>query len=213
VTHAHVTRSGIALTFALMLLTPPGSAGAACGGVQRAYPAKEDGRRFAPPLAIGDSVMLGAVGHLARAGLEVDARGCRQMREGLALMRRRRRAGTLPSRVVIALGANWTVRPGELRAALRIAGRRRLLVLVTPRESGGGSGPDAGVMRRVARRFPRRVRLLDWVRRSAGHPGWFAGDGLHLSHSGRRAFARFLRRATRWEPPVSPGRRRGASGG
>ena len=207
----HVTALCVALLFALTLAKPPDRAGAACGGVRTAYPPPKKDRRFAPPLAIGDSVMLGAVPQLARAGLEVNTRGCRQMTEGLRVMRARRRSGTLPSRVVIALGANWTVRFAEIRAAMRVAGRRRLVVLVTPRESGGGESGDAWAMRRAARRFPRRVRLLDWVRFSHGRGGWFGGDGLHLTGSGARAFARLLRRSTRMRPPVRAPRRRGAA--
>jgi hypothetical protein len=211
VTRVHVAARVLGLVFALTLWAPPERASAACGEVRTAYPPKQE-RRWAPPLAIGDSVMLGAVPQLARAGLEVNTRGCRQMSEGLRLLRRRRRT-FLPSRVVIALGANWAVRYGELRAAMRVVGRRRLLVLVTPREPGGGQSGDAWAMRRAARRFPRRVRLLDWVRHSRGHSGWFAGDGLHLSHSGARAYARLLGRATRMRPPVSRARRRGAGSG
>ena len=211
VTRVHLTACCLGLVFVLALWAPPEPAGAACGGAQTAYPAKRPGRQFAPPLAIGDSVMLGAVQQLARAGLEVNARGCRQLSEGMRLIFKRRRAGTLPSRVVIALGANWTVSYRELRAALRLVGERRLLVLVTPRELGGGESGDAWAMRRLARRFPRRVRLLDWVRFSRGHGGWFAGDGLHLSLSGRVAFVRLLRRAKGFVPPT--GRRRAAAGG
>jgi hypothetical protein len=210
VTRVHVAARVLGLVFALTLLAPSAEAGAACGGVRTAYPAKKKGRKYAPPLAIGDSVMLGAVPQVARAGLEVNTRGCRQMSEGLRLIRARRRSGFLPSRVVIALGANWTVTYREIRAAMRAVGKRRLLVLVTPRESGGGESRDAWAMRRAARRFPKRVRVLDWVRVSRGKRGWFAGDGLHLSASGARAFARLLHRATRFSPP---GRRRGAARG
>jgi hypothetical protein len=209
-TRVRVAARVLGLVFAMTLTAPPERASAGCGGVRTAYPPKER-RHFAPPLVVGDSVLLGAVREVARAGLEVDTRGCRQMSEGLRVLRARRRT-FLPSRVVIALGANWSVRYAEVRAAMRIVGRRRLLVLVTPRESGGRAGRDARVMRKVARRFPRRVRLLDWVRFSRGHPGWFAGDGLHLSVRGARAFARLLHRATRMEPPLRA-RRRGASRG
>jgi hypothetical protein len=212
VTRVHVAAWALGLVFALTLWAPPDQASAACGGVRTAYPPKKRDRRWAPPLAVGDSVMLGAVPEVARAGLEVNTRGCRQMSEGLRLLRARRRS-FLPSRVVIALGANWSVRYGEIRAAMRIVGRRRLLVLVTPRESGGGESGDAWAMRRAARRFPKRVRVLDWVRRSRGRAGWFAGDGLHLSRQGARAYARLLGRATRMRPPVSRARRRGAARG
>src|SRR3954463_2039543 len=38
------------------------------------------------PLAVGDSVMLGAADRLAGVGFEGDARGCRQMGQGAALL-------------------------------------------------------------------------------------------------------------------------------
>lgn len=65
-TLVHRAASGVALMFALTLATPPDLAGAACGGVRTEYPPKEE-RRFAPALAIGDSVMLGAVPQTARS--------------------------------------------------------------------------------------------------------------------------------------------------
>src|SRR4051794_4507534 len=58
------------------------------------------------PLAIGDSVMLGAADRLAAAGFEVDARGCRQMSQGLDILAQRR---TLPRVVIVALGTNWVI--------------------------------------------------------------------------------------------------------
>jgi hypothetical protein len=146
------------------------------------------------------------VAELSRAGFEVDVRGCRQMREGLHVLRARRRAGTLPRVVVVALGANWVIHMSEIRQALAILGRERVLGLVTPRESGGGSGSDAGVIRAAVRRYPNRVRVLDWVRYSAGHGGWFAGDGLHLGPGGARGLTRLLSRVLRLAPRVVPER-------
>jgi len=38
------------------------------------------------------------------------------------------------------------------------------------------------------------VRVLDWVRRSAGRDDWFASDGVHLgSRAGIRAYTSLLR--------------------
>jgi len=51
------------------------------------------------------------------------------------------------------------------------------------------------VVRAAGRRFPDRVRVLDWVRHSAGRRGWFAGDGIHLGSSGAAGLARLMRRA------------------
>ncbi len=161
---------------------------AGCGGVRHAAPAgrMEPARR--PPLAIGDSTMLLAVRPLARAGFETNARGCRQMSEGLALLARLRHERRLARLVLVHLGANAGVRAGEIVRALRILGPRRILVLVTPRP-----GRDARVIRAAGRRWPRRVRILDWVREHAGHPGWFSGDGLHLSDRGVAAFVALCR--------------------
>jgi hypothetical protein len=144
-----------------------------------------------PPFAIGDSVMLGAADALARAGIKVDARGCRQMGDGVDILTRRKRKRRLPRVVIVALGTNWVVTRADTRRALRILGPRQKLVLVTPRSSADAG--DARRMRRVARNHPRRVCLADWRRVSAGHPEWAPGDGIHLSASGIAAFTRLLK--------------------
>ena len=109
---------------AAVALSAPAAAQAACGGVQHYSPTKRRSARTAP-LAIGDSVMLGAIEPLRRAGFEIDVRGCRQMSEGLQVLSGRRRASTLPAVVVVALGTNWTVPTAEIRRALRIMGTDR----------------------------------------------------------------------------------------
>jgi hypothetical protein len=179
---------------ALSLTLGAGAAHAGCGGVKHAAAAKRGGGTRAP-LVIGDSVLLGAVRQVAAAGFEVDTRGCRQVGEGLKVIAARRRAHTLPPVVVLALGTNGSIRMRDIRAALRIVGSERVLGLVTPRELGGGSGADARVVRAAGRRFAGRVLVLDWVRFSRGHGGWFAGDGIHLGPGGAAGLARLLRRA------------------
>lgn len=164
---------------------------AACGGVKHAYPSgdRAPGGSDAP-LAIGDSVMLGAIDELAAEGFEVNARGCRQMSEGVELIARRRRAGTLPLAVLVLLGSNWVIRPGDIDLAVRLLGPRRTLVLLTPFESGGGAGADARVVRAAGRRHSGAVEVLDWVARGTRHPEWFGDDWLHLTPSGALALAR-----------------------
>ena len=76
------------LAAAVALAAP--AAAAACGASQQHGPVAND-RPGPAPLAVGDSVMLGAVPQLRRAGFEVNARGCRQMSEGLELLAGRRR--------------------------------------------------------------------------------------------------------------------------
>jgi hypothetical protein len=179
-----------------------------CGEAKRASPSKRavPGR---PPLIIGDSVLLGAVHDVARVGYEVNTRGCRQMKEGLGVLASKRRAGRLPSLVVIMLGTNWTIEPRQIRVALRIVGPRRMLGLVTPRKD----PHDSRVIHAAARHHPNNVVVLDWAAYTAGHPGWLARDGNHLGPGGAQALARFLRSALAFALPLDGRWKRLPSGG
>jgi lysophospholipase L1-like esterase len=83
---------------------------------------------------------------------------------------------------------------GQIQQAKKILGPKRKLGLVTPRELGGGESNDARVIRNAGQRDPGQVKVLDWVRYSAGHGSWFQPDGLHLTFSGAKAFARLLKK-------------------
>lgn len=166
----------------LICLATPALAGAACG----------DGGIFGPrradaTLVIGDSVTLGAARQLAALGFRVDARECRRFGQGLALLR----ATRLPSSVVLALGSNPPVSASEVESAISIAGPDRSLALVLPREL-GGARRTARVIRAAAARHD-GVTLIDWPAASAGHPAWFAADGLHLQPAGASALAGLIR--------------------
>ncbi|HEY1358186.1 MAG TPA: hypothetical protein VGF21_07770 [Thermoleophilaceae bacterium] len=193
-------RQGALLAGLALALLAPGVAQAACGGTKHFSPHKRlvRGRQ---PLAIGDSVMLGAGKQLSAAGFEVNARGCRQVSEGLGIVARRRHNGTLPRIVILALGSNFRVTSSDIHRALRIVGPKRLLGLVTPRHEGGSVKSDAALIRAAGRHHPGRIRVLDWVRYSAGHGGWFGGDGLHLGPAGAAAMTRLLLRIV---PRVHP---------
>jgi hypothetical protein len=171
------------------------AAQAACGGVQHFSPSKLR-RPGQPPLAVGDSVMLGAAQQLRRRGFEVDVRGCRQMSEGLRLIASR----PLPDVVLIGLGTNWTVTTAQIRAALRILGPNRVLGLITPPEVGGVASSDQRAMRAAGKRWRLRVKVLDWVAYSAGH-AW-TWDGMHLRPEGATAYAKLLSRAFKWPLPA-----------
>jgi hypothetical protein len=204
-------RVRIALGATLAALWPAVSAPAAhagCGGVETASPKHKVAPR--PPLAVGDSSMLLALPALARVGYKVNARGCRQFAEGLRLLRDTRRRHELPRLVVLALGADASVTAAQINQAKKILGPKRKLGLVTPRESGGGESNDAKVIRNSGQRDPGRVKVLDWVHYSAGHSSWFQPDGLHLTFSGAKAFARLLKKLIPLaKPPGKPGQGRG----
>lgn len=180
-------------------------ASAACGRTQELAPTKDLPGRA--PLAIGDSVLLGAAEEAAALGYAVDVRGCRQMSEGLEVLRAVPRRA-LPRLVVIALGSNSEISMREIRAALRRLGPRRTLALVTPVEIRGQPPTDARRIRRAARRWPTRIVVVDWARRAARRSELTGRDGIHLTPTGRTAMARMLRRAL----PYATGRRRPKGG-
>jgi hypothetical protein len=155
------------------------------------------GARGAPagvaPLAIGDSVMLGAARPLAHRGFEVDAKCGRSPHGGLFVLRRRQRRHTLPESVVMALGTNFFITSRQIEKALHILGRRRTLFLVTPYRSWRAVGNAP--IRREASRHPGRVTTVDWSSLAYGHDWWFQGDGTHLLRPGVAAYTRLLKRA------------------
>jgi hypothetical protein len=144
------------------------------------------------PLAIGDSVMLGAAWRLTRAGFESDTLCGRSPRAGLDVLRRRRHRGTLPSVVVVALGSNAPMTSRDIAAMLRLLGPRRTLMLVTQmRHWRQASGVP---IRRAARRHPARVELIDWSTLARRHPHWLWGDGTHLRPGGLPGYTRLIHR-------------------
>jgi hypothetical protein len=192
--------AGAVALAALWTAAPAGAVGA-CDAARHARARDDAARERRAPLVVGDSTMLLATPYLGRLGLEADARGCRRLEAGVALLAARRRAGTLPAVAVLALGANGSIGDRTIRRALRVLGPSRVLGLVIPTRPGSGS---AAAMRRAARRHPDRVMVIDWQRHSRRGRGWFAGDGLHVSDRGARAFAAHVRR--RLDPFVGPPR-------
>jgi hypothetical protein len=146
----------------------------------------------AAPLALGDSVMLGAAWRLAHAGFESDTLCGRSPRAGLAVLRRRRHRRTLPRVVVVALGSNAPMTSRDVAAMLRVLGPRRKLMLVTSMRH--WHAVSSGPMRRAARRHPRRVGLIDWSGLARTHPGWLWGDGTHLRPRGLPGYTRLIHR-------------------
>lgn len=166
-----------------------GTAQGSCGGVIYARP-EHVNPSHRPPLAVGDSTMLLTVRAFARAGIEANARGCRPVYEGLNYLARRKRQHRLPKVVLLHLGLNGSISTRLIRRGLRILGPRRVLVLTTPR-----GGHDSRVIRTAGRHWPRRVRVLDWVRAYQGHREYFSEPhGLHLSQTGVRVFVRLAKR-------------------
>jgi hypothetical protein len=187
---------------AVILAASAGGAWAQCGQRTTGYPARWDGGG-PPPLVIGDSVLYDAVPALARLGFQSDAMVCRQMTQAISLLQGR--AGSLPHLVILEMGTNGTVTPGNIDEVLRIIGPDRLLAMITPHN--GVVPADDGIILAAQRAHRRQMLVLDWNRISAPHPGWFAPDGIHLGGTAAiNGFAAMLASLLPYafEPPCPP---------
>ena len=149
------------------------------------------------PFAVGDSVTVPAGKYLGELGFAVDAVACRTFLQGLEVMSARR----LPDVVVMALGSNGDVSGAELEHALELVGPFARLMLVLPKELGGGADPDGRLMRAFAETHPDQVSIIDWPAYSEGHGDWFAPDGLHITTDGAIGFAQMIGEAVEFAPP------------
>jgi hypothetical protein len=182
--------AGLGAVLALVGLGLLASSAAACD-IDAHHRSARGGAPGGPaPLVIGDSTMIFAAPVLGRLGTEADARGCRSFADGVGILAARKRAGRLPHVAVLALGANGGVDRAGIARALRVMGPRRVLALVTPRNTAGAQR----AMRSAAARHPERVLLIDWVAHSAGRDGWFGEDGLHVTPAAAEVYARLIRR-------------------
>ena len=179
-----------------LALATSGVASATCGDTTRAKPTKKVNPKGRAPIVLGDSVMVFAVPHLAHHGFRANAMECRQWYQGVGIIQATNARHRLPHLVVLALGSNGPVTSAGIHAALHALPKNKVLGLVTPR--GPVSGGGTGAMRTAAHHHKHRIVLLDWVKYSAGHSSWFAGDGLHLTYSGAAAYAAFIAKAIPW---------------
>jgi hypothetical protein len=153
------------------------------------------------PLAVGDSVLYDAAQPLAGYGFHVNAMVCRTMAQGIVWLQRHDE--NLPSLVVLALGTNGAVSAAQIDQLLSIVGPTRVLAMVTPHHGNYAYVPD--LIRAAAHQHPGRILVLDWAALSAGHPSWFAPDGIHLGGAaGIDAFARLVEGALLSTPAQVP---------
>jgi hypothetical protein len=180
----------LVLLIAVAVLTASATPAAACDAARHARAHAVPGHAGRAPLQVGDSTSIFAAPVLGSLGIESDAHGCRQFSQGVGILAARAHARTLPAVVVLSLGVNGAIGAGEIGRALGILGRSRILALVTARHAPVSDRR----MRWAAAAHPDRVLLIDWAGFSAGHGGWFGGDGLHVNPQGASAYAHLIRR-------------------
>jgi len=141
--------------------------------------------------AIGDSVMLGAVGRLQKDihGLTVvDAEVGLQVYAATDTLRYRRASGQLGDVVIVHLGNNGTFTRGQFDEIMRILSGVDRVVFINVTVPRAWEEPNNEVIAEGVQRYPNAV-LVDWHSASADRPEIFYNDGYHLRPRGQRLYA------------------------
>jgi peptidoglycan/LPS O-acetylase OafA/YrhL len=144
------------------------------------------------PLAVGASVMLAAEPALGRFAT-VDAAVARQPHDLIARVESYRRADRLPADVIVQVGENGPVWSDDMRALRHALRGTARVVLVNVRVPRSWTGEVNETIARAAASWP-QARVADW-HRASGRRGVLYDDATHPTPSGRRVYARVVRRA------------------
>lgn len=156
------------------------------------------------PLALGDSTMVLAAPYLAKRGFQVNARPCRSWSEGMIVIRELKDRGELPHMMLINLGANGGLTDSDIGNLLSLAGDKRVIILMTTRDSKGRNHPDNYLLKNVANNH-KNILLLDWAEGSDRRIGSWLSDGLHPTEVGAREMSSLPAKTLRWaEEGIQP---------
>ena len=144
-------------------------------------------------LGVGDSIMLSAKPELRPLGYGVNASVGRQFGAGVWIVRRKAEDGTLPKRVIVHLGTNGTIDPGDCDRLVGYAGPKRRVFLVTITVPRAWEEPNNETLNACANAHD-KVHVIRWWSKSHYHHEWFADDGFHLNAAGRAVYVRFVDR-------------------
>jgi hypothetical protein len=132
-------------------------------------------------------VLLGAQYPLGQdtKKLKLDAVEGRQAYDVLDDIAAQARAGTLEPDVLIHIGDNGIIDPGQLKSTLQLLQNEdKRVVMMTVRVPREWQDSNNNIIRSAAAQFP-NVTLVDWYTLSASHEGsWLYSDGIHLTPDG-----------------------------
>ncbi len=146
--------------------------------------------------AIGDSVMLGARNTLKEVipGTKVDAAVSRFPGAFVGRLKRYVARDKLADAVVVHPGTNGVLPADMMREMLDTLADVPRVVVVNDSMPRSWRAPNNRVIADVVPEYPNAV-VADWYAASADHPEYFASDGIHLTPTGARAYARLIKRA------------------
>ena len=158
-----------------------------------------------PPLAIGDSVMVGARSRLEQVGIEVDAEVGRLAHTVISILREdSARNGPRDTVIIHAVGTSFLDTRGFQRLLDAAEGVRHLIVLTRqfpPREPLLSYERDTNRMLREEVAKHDWVTLVDWNEITDGREDEVSWDGTHLNALGRQLYTDSILAAVVSRPP------------
>ena len=147
-------------------------------------------------IMIGDSVTEGAADTLRTVlpNAYIDGKVSRQLYVGQDVLAQDLATGYDASAVIWALGTNGAVRDESYVQALIDAAGKRPVYFVTIRCPYPQQDSNNQLFRTMASKN-KNVGIIDWLGASDGHPEYLYDDGIHLTPSGRDAYAALIRAA------------------
>jgi lysophospholipase L1-like esterase len=134
--------------------------------------------------------MIGAAGELNRAldNPAIQADVGLQAADAIAILQRRRAAGTLGDIVVVHIGTNGTFTAEQFDEMMRTLKGVRKVAFVNVKAPRPWEEPNNNMLAEEVQRYPNAV-LVDWHAASADRPELFVEDGVHLQPEGQRLYA------------------------
>ena len=162
-----------------------------------------------PPLAIGDSVMVGARASLEEVGIEVDAEVGRLAYMAISILEEQiERYGPRDTVIFHGVGTGFLDAKGFHKLLAAAEGVRHLIILTRqfpPREPLLSYERDTNKMLREETAKHDWVTLLDWNQITDGREGEVSWDGTHLNALGRQLYTDHILAAILSRPPAQFG--------
>ena len=146
--------------------------------------------------AVGDSVMLASASALEAdlPGIYIDAKVGMQMQTGVQIVQQLAASGRLRHFILVGLGTNGTITPGEIWELRKAAGPHRELILVN---TFGPMSWEPEVNKTLvgSTSHKRHVELLNWAGTIAPNRSLLWTDGIHPRPAGASLYARMVKAA------------------
>lgn len=156
-------------------------------------------------IAIGDSVMLGAVNELTAAieEISVDAAVSRQVYAGTQMLRGWRDAGVLGEVVIVHLGNNGDFKSSQFDEMMEALAGVRLVVFVNLRVPQEWEGKNNTVIASGVTRYA-NTALVDWYSATVNRFDLFYSDGMHVRPGGAQLYANLVASVIAAHPSPTP---------